>query len=178
MRVRVTVSVVTWVVLMGCLGFAAPASLPKALAPLEFLLGEWDGGGTGTPGQATGGTTFAPGLQDRVIVRTNVAVVGATDKAPASRHDDLMIIYADDTGSARADYYDNEGHVIRYVVTVPGPGRAVFTSESSPNSPRCRLTYDAAPDGAVKGAFLLASPGKPDAFSPYLNWEMHRIARR
>ena len=156
---------------------AAAASLPKALAPLEFLLGEWDGGGGGTPGQASGGTTFAANLQDRVIVRTNFAVVAATDKTPASRHDDLMIVYADDQGAVRADYYDNEGHVIRYVVTAPAVGQAVFTSEAAPASPRYRITYEASEKGIVKGSFAIAAPGKPDAFTPYLTWQMRRIAR-
>jgi hypothetical protein len=157
----------------GRLAFAAGP--PKALVPLEFLLGDWDGGGSGTPGQGSGGTTFARGLQDRVIIRTNVAAIAATDKAPASRHDDLMVIYADEAGGIRADYYDNEGHVIRYVGTVPEAGRVVLTSEAAPGAPRFRLTYDAAPGGAVKGRFAVAAPGKPDAFSPYLDWTMTRV---
>jgi hypothetical protein len=47
---------------LGCLGWPSPvvaASLPKELAPLEFLIGAWDGGGSGTPGQESGGTSFA-----------------------------------------------------------------------------------------------------------------------
>jgi hypothetical protein len=41
-----TAVVVTVVTLAGCLGRPAPvaaASLPKELAPLEFLIGTWDG---------------------------------------------------------------------------------------------------------------------------------------
>jgi hypothetical protein len=181
MRPSITALAVTVVTLVGCLGWLAPvaaASLPKELAPLGFLLGEWDGGGSGTPGQGSGGTSFATGLQERVIVRTNFAIVAATDKTPASRHDDLMIIYVDDQRVVRADYYDNEGHVIRYLVETPADGRAVFTSEASAAGPRYRLTYEPAAGGSVKGAFLLAPPGKPDAFTPYLTWEMRRAPRR
>jgi hypothetical protein len=154
------------------------ASLPKELAPLGFLLGDWDGGGSGTPGQGSGGTSFATGLQDRIIVRTNFAVIAGTDKTPASRHDDLMIIYVDEQRVVRADYYDNEGHVIRYMVATPADGRAVFTSEASAAGPQYRLTYEVASGGRIKGAFLLAPPGRPDAFAPYLTWEMHRAPRR
>lgn len=155
---------------------ARAASLPKELAPLVFLLGDWDGGGGGTPGQGSGGTSFAAGLQDRVVVRTNFAVTAATDKAAASRHDDLMIVYVDDRGSVRADYYDNEGHVIRYAVTADGQGRVLFTSDPVASAPRYQLTYAAAPGGVVKGVFAIAPPGRPDAFTPYLTWDMHRTS--
>jgi hypothetical protein len=154
------------------------ASLPPALAPLEFLLGDWEGGGGGTPGQSQGGTSFAPGLQDRVLIRTNFALTAATATAPASRHDDLMIIYADERGAIRADYYDNEGHVIRYTVSVPHPGQAVFTSDATAAGPQYRLTYDARPSGIVSGTFAIAPPGKAGAFTLYLTWEMKRKASK
>jgi hypothetical protein len=174
MRTTLTALAATLTTVLWCCSAVAAASLPKELVPLEFLLGAWDGGGSGAPGQASGATTFATGLQDRVIVRTNFAVIAATDKAPASRHDDLMIVYVDDKGGIRADYYDNEGHVIRYVVTVPGAGRAVFVSEVAAGAPRFRLAYETAPGGVVKGSFSMAPPGKPDAFAPYLAWDMRR----
>jgi hypothetical protein len=180
MRPSITAIAVTVVTLVGCLGWlshAVAASLPKELAPLEFLIGAWDGGGSGSPGQGSGGTSFAAGLQDRVIIRTNVAVIAATDKTPASRHDDLMIIYVDDQRVVRADYYDNEGHVIRYAVTIPGPGRAAFVSDVAAGAPRYRLSYETAPDGVVKGSFSVAPPGEPNAFTPYLTWEMRRTDR-
>jgi hypothetical protein len=179
MRTTLKTALVTAVASIGLLVVAASAGagpLPTPLAPLEFLLGEWDGGG-GVSGQAGGGTTFAPGLQDRIVTRTNFAVVGATEKTPASRHDDFMVIFADDRGVVRADYWDNEGHAIRYVVTFPGQGRAVFTSDPTAGAPRYRLTYEASPGGVVKGAFLLAPPDTPDAFAPYLVWEMRRKPR-
>lgn len=179
-RRRVTVTLLAGLTfLLGTMPSAVSSAgtLPKELAPLAFLLGDWEGGGSGTPGQGSGGTSFAPRLQDRVIVRTNFATIAATDKASASRHDDLMIIYVDDQGAIRADYYDNEGHVLRYAVTTIGEGQVVFTSEASSNAPRYRITYQAAPEGIVKGSFAMASPGKPDAFTPYLTWDMSRTKK-
>jgi hypothetical protein len=163
----------------GVLGHGAAhslraASLPRELAPLEFLLGDWEGGGGGTPGQSTGGTSFAPGLQDRVVIRSNFAVTPTTSQAPASRHDDLMIIYVDERGVVRADYYDNEGHVIRYSMAAAGPGHVVFTSDPVAAGPQYQLTYQDAPPALVKGTFSIASPGKPGVFTPYLTWDMRR----
>ncbi len=167
---------VVGLLVFGVVPAARAASLPKELAPLSFLLGDWEGGGGGTPGSSNGGTSFVPGLQDRVIIRTNFAVTAATGKTPASRHDDLMIVHVDGHGVVRADYYDSEGHVIRYTVVATGSGQVVFTSGAEPATPRYRLTYQAASSGIVTGTFSIAPPGTPDAFAPYLTWEMRRKA--
>jgi hypothetical protein len=156
---------------------AAPApgwTGPDALEPLVFLLGTWGAAGSGTPGAATGTATFARGLQDRVIIRTSFAEYPATPGNPASRHDDMMIIHATDRAGVRADYYDNEGHVIRYAVTIAGNGDAVFLSDVASGEPRYRLTYKLTPHGVLRGTFAVAPPGKPDAFEQYLAWESRR----
>ena len=107
-------------------------------------------------------------------MRTSYAEYPATAGRPASRHDDLMIVYATPEGSVRADYYDNEGHVIRYVVQSPGPGRAVFLSEPLGGQPRFRLSYALDAAGVLKGEFAIAPPGEPPAFKPYLAWKSTR----
>jgi hypothetical protein len=150
---------------------AAQAVLPVELEPLGFLLGEWMAAGGGEPGTSSGITAFTPALQDRVILRTSHAEYPASSSGPASRHDDLVIIYSAEGGGLRADYYDNEGHVIRYVVTVVSPGEAVFTSEAAAGAPAYRLTYTLAPEAVLKGRFEIAPPERPDAFSTYLSWE-------
>ena len=155
---------------------AMSAAAPKELKPLTFLLGDWTASGSGKPGDGTGSTTFSLGLQDRVILRTNTADYPATAKAPASRHDDLMVIYAGEGAGVKADYYDNEGHVIHYAVTAEAPGEASFVSEVVTGSPRFRLHYTLAADGVLKGEFSIAPPGKPEAFAPYLSWEARRAA--
>ena len=89
----------------------------------------------------TGWTTFSRELGDRVVVRRNHASYPAKDGKPASDHDDLMVLFAED-GRVRAEYFDNEGHVIRYEVQAPAPpGTLVFLSEARPGAPRFRLTY-------------------------------------
>jgi len=154
------------------------AEVPQQLEPLTFLIGEWEAAGRGQPGQGTGTATFARGLQDRVVIRTSYAEYPASKTVPASRHDDLMIIYAGEGNSIRADYYDNEGHVIHYTVTVAVPGEASFVSDIVNEAPRFRLSYKLGADGLLKGEFSIAPPGKPDAFGPYLAWESRKAAPR
>jgi hypothetical protein len=149
----------------------ARAESPAALASFQFLLGQWEG--VGDQADATGGFTFAPSVQDRVIVRTNYSNTPATGGRPASRHDDLMVIYID-SGVVKADYFDSESHVIRYVAEARS-GAVVFVSESKPNEPRYRLSYTRSSATTLKGTFEVAPPGKPDAFAPYLSWEARKV---
>jgi hypothetical protein len=165
---------------LGVIAAAASisAEVPKQLEPLTFLLGEWQASGSGSPGEAAGSATFAPGLQDRVIIRTSFAEYRASGSTPASRHDDLMVIYAGGEAGIRADYYDNEGHVIHYTVTVAAPGEASFVSDIASGAPRFRLSYTLGADGVMHGEFAIAPPGKPEAFGRYLAWESRKAAPR
>lgn len=159
---------------LGSADVARPAP-PAALEPLSFLLGEWVT--TGAPGQGTGTASFARGLQDRVILRTSFAEYPASPAGGPSRHDDILVIYAVGEG-VRADYFDSEGHVIRYAVAVPSAGRAVFLSDPLPKEPRYRLSYLQGQAGALRGEFAIAPAGKPEALQPYLTWESVRAAPR
>ncbi len=153
------------------LGPALFAAEPAELGPYTFLLGEWVACDSAHAGAGT--ATFTRGLQDRVIIRTSYAITPAGDGKPASRHDDLMILFTGPEG-VKADYYDNEGHVIRYVVHSPSAGEAVFLSESSASGPRFRLSYKLEATGKLSGEFAMAFPGAPDEFKPYLRWETCR----
>jgi len=77
------------------------------------------------------------------------------------------VIYQDATGHTKADYYDNEGHVIHYAVELtPTHDVATFLSDPTPSAPQFRLTYTKKTDGQVAIKFEIAPPGRP--FSPYL----------
>jgi hypothetical protein len=144
---------------------------PATLASLQFLLGQWEG--IGDQAGATGGFTFALGVQDRVIVRTNYSNAPANGGKPASRHDDLMVIYID-AGVIKADYFDSESHVIRYVAEARS-GEVVFVSEIKPSEPRYRLSYSRGSATTLKGTFEVAPPEKPAAFAPYLSWAARKV---
>jgi hypothetical protein len=109
-----------------------------------------------------------------VVLRTSFAEYPSAQGKPGSRHDDLMVIYALPGAGVRADYYDSEGHVIRYEVNSPGPGRAVFLSEPIGNRPCFRLSYALRPGGILAGEFATAPPDAPEAFKPYLTWESRK----
>jgi hypothetical protein len=151
---------------------AAPlAQTPATLASFKFLLGQWEG--IGDQGGATGGFTFASTVQDRVIVRTNYSDTPATANTPASRHDDLMVIYVDG-GRVKADYFDSENHVIRYVAEAR-PGEVVLVSDINAAEPRYRLRYVKRSETTIDGTFEVAPPGRPEAFTRYLSWSARKI---
>ena len=159
---------------VGSLSAAAAPAASNSLDPLAFLLGSWDAGAnTGAHGTGTGATTFERSLQGRVIVRTNHADYPALGDRPATKHDDLMVIYAHEDG-AEADYYDNEGHKIHYVISTPAANHVVFLGDAPAGAPRFRLTYSRRDDSTVDGEFEMAPPGHPETFQRYLTWEMHR----
>jgi len=147
---------------------AAPTD---ALAPVRFLLGDWQA--IDTPAGESGAFTFKLSVQDHVVVRTNEANYAATADRPASRHEDLLVVYAEN-GTLRSDYFDSEGHVIRYAVQPRGANAVVFVSDVNPREPRYRLTYTLAADGVLAGSFEVAAPGSPDGFKRYLTWKARR----
>jgi hypothetical protein len=139
-----------------------PASSP--LQSLEFLLGKWTAEGGGQPGSGTGAFSFDAELDRHILVRHNYAEY---DKGnPASRHDDLLIVYLEDT--PRAIYFDSEGHVIRYRVTIPQAGSVVFESDGSQPGARYRLSY-VLKGASLEGMFEIAdAPSSP--YKKYLSW--------
>jgi len=135
-----------------------------------FLLGEWEGTGSGQPGQGSGKFAFKPDLQRHILVRTNYAEYPATRERPSFRHDDLMIIYRESSsGPTKAIYFDSEGHVIHYAVKIDEPAKTVtFLSEPGPGAPRYRLSYIGKGPDSVNIKFEIAPPDKPEQFQTYI----------
>jgi hypothetical protein len=137
---------------------------------LDSLVGTWAGEGTGEPGQGSGAFSFSWDLQQKVLVRKSHADYPTTKDHPAFSHQDLILVYQEpDTRQPKAVYFDNEGHVINYVVTVsPDANSIVFLSELKPSTPRYRLTYIMTSKDRVEMAFEIAPADKPDSFKTYI----------
>lgn len=135
----------------------------------QFYLGEWVGIGSGQPGEGSGGFSFAFDLQGQILVRRNYAEYPAQDDKPAYRHDDLMIIYQEAEADFRANYFDNEGHVIHYTVKFsPDQRRLIFVSDILPAVPRFRFTYEKLDQSSLRIQFEIAPPDSPEALAPYI----------
>ena len=145
--------------------------------PFRFLVGEWVGKGTGSPGEASGAFSFNFDLEEKVLVRKNRADYPATKDKPAYSHTDLMVIYKEGP-ETRAIYFDNEGHTIHYAVTVSDdlPTRITFLSEPSTSAPRFRFVYSKVNNDNMTFQFEIAPPGKPDAFTKYMEGALARKA--
>ena len=168
MNRTVTAALVVAVSATLCATAAAQPAMPAAdWGAWKPLVGEWVA--DATPDGATGGSSFALELQGRVLVRKNFADYAKTKQ----RHDDLMVIYQEH-GSTRADYWDNEGHVIHYVATVGDGGkRFTFVSDAGAG-PRFRLTYVVTGARTLGLSFEIAPPGSPEAWKPYIQASVHR----
>jgi len=159
--------------LMLTLCFGVRAFAQDPWRPFEFLIGDWVGEGGGGPGQGGGGFSLYFDLNKTVLVRKNFAEYPAQNDKPASRHDDLTVIYLDESSKKpRAIYFDSEGHTIRYAVTVIA-NALVFESEAGePLLPHYRLTYTPSGDH-VKGKFEIRSPGEAD-YRTYIDFTVRR----
>jgi len=134
------------------------------------LIGNWTAEGTGAPGNGAGVFSFGFDLQNRVIIRKSHTEYPAADGHPAFAHDDLMIVYQDrGPGKLRADYFDNEGHVIRYTGAFSNGGRRLtFLSDPEPSQPTFRLTYDVSEANGLTIKFEIAPPNAPAEFKTYV----------
>ena len=147
---------------------ASAQTEPKAdpWSSWRFLLGEWvsspDGSGS------TGGVTFSADLQDKILMCRNHAEYPATEKTPAINYQNLGVIYHEGDKPVQASFFDNEGHVIRYVASFSkAEDTLMLTSEVVPNAPRFRLSYIKLGGDSLKVDFGIAAPGQPDSFMPY-----------
>ena len=139
-----------------------------------LLGGTWTGEGGGEPGVGSGGFSFRLDLQGKIMIRRNTATYPATKDRPAATHEDLMVVYRESaTSPLRADYYDSEGHVIRYTVAMSADGKsAQFLSDPAPSAPRYRLTYTSVGTDQVRINFEIDPPDKP--FASYIEARARR----
>ena len=143
-----------------------PAS--QAFEGLAFLEGRWVG--EGAQAGSSGEFRFERALDGKILLRKNLARIPGPD-GKLVVHEDLMVV-SGESSALRADYYDNEGHAIRYAVET-SPDRVQFLSTAP--GPRFRLTYLRTGADAVEIRFEIAPPDKPEQFAVYQSGKARRI---
>ena len=161
MKTRFFLTFVLFFVISTC-----SAQQNSAWEKLSWLIGEWKGEGVGQPGKGGGTFSFTPDLGNNIIVRKSHSEYPAADNKPAIIHDDLMVIYMDHPGStAKAIYFDNEGHTINYNLTYSDKS-IIFTSDRIPNTPVFRLVYELIENSKVNTRFEMSQDG--EKFTSYV----------
>ena len=159
------------VVAAACFCASGGSAQTDAWKQLRFLIGTWDaktvGGSAGAAGSGT--YSFQLELRDHILARHSG---GGGCNGPASfdcEHGDLLYVYQEAPGQPyKAIYFDNEGHVIYYDVSIPSPTSVVFLSSSSQPGPQYRLSYELK-GSTMFGKFQMRAPGREE-FASYLEW--------
>ena len=134
----------------------------------QYMMGAWNGEGSGQPGTGSGSYTLKPKLGGCILERKGVTDIPAMNGRPAVHHEDVMIIYKNTEGNpVKALYFDNEKHVIPYDITY-SDNKIILVSEANSATPRFRLTYEKLEDKQMNIRFEMAMQGAPDDFKMYL----------
>jgi hypothetical protein len=142
----------------------------------EFLLGEWEGGHEGDPGQGYGKFSFSIELDKNILVRRSRTVFPTTSERQGYVHNDLLIVYTEFSGAKRAIYFDNEEHTIHYEVKIaPDQNSIILESDPIPSAPQFRFTYIKTGDDTLDARFEMTPPGQPGAWFIYLEGSSRRI---
>ena len=141
----------------------------------QYMMGEWQGEGSGQPGEGAGMFTLKPKLDGNILERKGRTSITATDTHPALLHEDVMIIYKNGDGiPSKAVYFDNEKHVINYEIAY-ADDKIVLTSEANPSMPRFRLIYEKLGDKGLNIRFEMAMPNAPNEFKMDLEGKNRKV---
>lgn len=141
-----------------------------------FLLGKWEGGHDGDPGQGHGRFSFKFDLDQDILVRKSRTIFPDAKERHGIPHDDLLIVYTENTGEKRGIYFDNEQHVIHYSVSVSPDQKTIsMQSDPLPSMPQFRFTYVKTGKNTLDARFEMTPPGKPGEFFTYLEGTARRL---
>lgn len=140
---------------------------------LNYLIGNWKGEGSGTPGEGEGYFSFKYDLNNKIIIRNSQTEYPATKDKPLTVHEDLMIVYFDYSKNLnRAIYFDNEEHIINYSITFPNEKDIVFTSDKIQNFPVFRLVHSKIENDLLNVKFEISQDG--ENYTTYIEGKSRR----
>jgi hypothetical protein len=155
----------------------AQTSANDALAPLDFLIGRWEGTSEGKPGSGTVRREYSRALGGRFIQGHNASTYPPQERNPkGEKHEDVGYFSFD---SARKRLVLRQFHVEGFVnqyVADPSAKPLVFMTEAIENIPagwRARETYAVIGPDAFEEVFELAEPGKD--FEVYSRTRLKRV---
>lgn len=156
-----------------------PAGDPGPWAPLERLIGEWQGTANGEAGSGTVVRRYAKVMGGRYIQETNTSTYPPQEqnkKGEVHEHSG-MFSYDRQRKLLVLRQFHIEGFVNTYrQSTDGGADKLVFDSESFENFSnawKARETYEFSGDDHFVETFELAPPGKP--FQVYSRTELKRV---
>jgi hypothetical protein len=142
----------------------------------EWLTGEWEGEGSGIPGQGGGVFSFAFDLENNILIRKSHSEYPGENIKTRTIHDDLMVVYLDTEGTpSKSIYFDNEGHTINYNITY-SDSSITMTSEASGQNPVFRLVYTKLDDSIVNTRFEMSRDGIK--FMTYIEGRSKKVIRK
>ncbi len=156
-------SIIVGIFLSGALMTPAMAqtALKPALAPLAFLVGNWNSGEgkvAETGGTSKGGSVMSVESDGTAILRRDHTETFDKAGKPAGAFHQTMLIYPDG-GSIHADYVDGEGHAIHYVSASVTAGKSVTFTSAAGQGPLFRLTYELQSPKVLAVTFGMTPPG-------------------
>jgi hypothetical protein len=150
---------------IGC--FRGSSLLNAEPAGIGFLVGRWDTGSgkvADTGGTSKGFSIVTAEANGAALLRRDHTDLFDAAKKPSGAFDQIMLIYPEN-GTIHADYSDGQ-HVIHYTSATVVAGESVtFSSESRPDTPTFRLTYEFHAPNTLSVTFGMVPPGQ-SAFQP------------
>lgn len=165
--------------LAGALAGASHAQTADPWAPLERLVGEWQGTATGQAGVGMVTRRYAKVMNGRFIQETNTSAYPVQEKNMKGEvHEHAgMFSYDKQRKTLMLRQFHIEGFVNTYRQTSePGADRLVFESENFENfnnAWKARETYEFTGNDHFVETFELAPPGKP--YMVYSRTELKRV---
>jgi len=116
-------------------------------------------------------------IDHEIVVRKRVVFRGSSIVGVAFADYDLIIYREPGGDKTRADYFDNEGHVIPYTTGISADKRTItFRSDPQPSQPAFRLTYNIDDNGRLGIKFEIAPPTAPEEFKVYVEGFAHKAS--